>query len=88
VGPAELYRGGDFYIFNIRPRVRVPESWNWPVGVSLSAEIGYQRPAYSADTWTGTRQVPPTWEGSKSSPGQPKDDDPPGFYRTSSILPS
>lgn len=37
---------------HIRPRVRVPESWHWPVGVSLSAEIGYQRPEYSADTWT------------------------------------
>ena len=28
---------------HIRPRVRVPESWHWPVGVSLSNEIGYQR---------------------------------------------
>jgi Putative MetA-pathway of phenol degradation len=37
---------------HIRPRVRVPESWHWPVGVSLSAEIGYQRGVYSADTWT------------------------------------
>ncbi len=37
---------------HIRPRVRVPESWDWPVGVSLSAEVGYQRPEYSADTWT------------------------------------
>lgn len=37
---------------HIRPRVRVPESWHWPVGVSLSNEIGYQRPAFSADTWT------------------------------------
>ena len=37
---------------HIRPRVRVPDSWNWPVGVSLSAEVGYQRPEYSADTWT------------------------------------
>ncbi len=37
---------------HVRPRVRVPESWGWPVGVSLSAEIGYQRAAYSADTWT------------------------------------
>jgi len=30
----------------------VPEKWNWPVGVSLSTEIGYQRPIFSADTWT------------------------------------
>lgn len=37
---------------HIRPRVRVPESWHWPVGVSLSTEIGYQRPIFSTDTWT------------------------------------
>jgi hypothetical protein len=37
---------------HIRPRVRVPESWKWPVGVSLSTEIGYQRAVYSPDTWT------------------------------------
>jgi len=37
---------------HIRPRVRVPESWRWPVGVSLSTEIGYQRALFSNDTWT------------------------------------
>src|ERR1700734_4534045 len=37
---------------HIRPRVRVPEAWNWPVGLSLSTEIGYQRAVYSPDTWT------------------------------------
>jgi hypothetical protein len=37
---------------HIRPRVRVPEKWNWPVGVSLSNEIGYQRARFSPDTWT------------------------------------
>ena len=37
---------------HIRPRVRVPEDWHWPVGVSLSLEAGYQRRAYSPDTWT------------------------------------
>ena len=37
---------------HIRPRVRVPESWRWPVGVSLSTEMGYQRPLFSLDTWT------------------------------------
>ncbi len=37
---------------HIRPRIRVPDKWNWPVGVSLSTEIGYQRPIFSADTWT------------------------------------
>jgi hypothetical protein len=37
---------------HIRPRVRVPPSWGWPVGLSLSTEIGYQRAAFSPDTWT------------------------------------
>jgi hypothetical protein len=37
---------------HIRPRVRVPEEWHWPVGLSLSTEIGYQRPSFSEDTWT------------------------------------
>lgn len=37
---------------HIRPRVRVPESWHWPVGVSLSTEIGYVRPQFGGDTWT------------------------------------
>ena len=37
---------------HIRPRVRAPEKWHLPVGLSLSTEIGYQRAAYSPDTWT------------------------------------
>lgn len=37
---------------HIRPRVRIPESWKWPVGLSLSMEAGYQRSRFSADTWT------------------------------------
>ena len=37
---------------HIRPRVRVPEKWHWPVGVSLSTEAGYQRALFSPDTWT------------------------------------
>lgn len=37
---------------HIRPRVRVPEKWHWPVGVSLSNEIGYQRRQFATDTWT------------------------------------
>ena len=32
---------------HIRPRVRVPTSWHWPVGVSLSTEVGYQRKVYA-----------------------------------------
>jgi hypothetical protein len=26
---------------NIRPRVKAPDRWNWPIGVSLSSEIGF-----------------------------------------------
>lgn len=37
---------------HIRPRVAVPEEWHWPVGLSLSTEIGYQRRSFSEDTWT------------------------------------
>src|SRR5207253_9086513 len=45
--------GGWYWVGDhIRPRVRVPDSWHWPVGVSLSMEIGYQRAVYSPDTWT------------------------------------
>ena len=37
---------------HIRPRVRIPEAWKWPVGLSLSGEIGYQRASHSPDTWS------------------------------------
>jgi hypothetical protein len=37
---------------HIRPRVPAPEAWHLPVGLSLSTEIGYQRRAFSTDTWT------------------------------------
>jgi len=49
------YRAGEGYQWvgdHIRPRVRIPEDWHWPVSVSLSTEIGYQRRSYSTDTWT------------------------------------
>ncbi len=36
---------------HIRPRVKVPDSWKWPVGASLSMEVGYQRQQYAPDTW-------------------------------------
>ena len=44
--------GWDYVGDHIRPRVRVPKKWNWPVGVSISQEFGYQRSQYSPDTWT------------------------------------
>ncbi len=37
---------------HIRPRVRVPTRWHWPVGVSLSNEIGYARPDFANPTWS------------------------------------
>ena len=49
------YRASEGYQWvgdHIRPRVRVPEAWHWPVNVSLSTEVGYQRRSYSTDTWT------------------------------------
>jgi len=48
-------QSGDRWQFvgtHIRPRVRVPQEWNWPIGVSLSAEYGYVRPKFSEDKWT------------------------------------
>ena len=37
---------------HIRPRVSAPLSWHWPVGVSISAEIGFQKKVYTANTST------------------------------------
>jgi hypothetical protein len=44
--------GLEFVGTHLRPRVRAPESWNWPVGVSISQEIGYQREVFTEDTWS------------------------------------
>lgn len=45
-------RGWEWVGDHIRPRVAVPRDWNWPVGLSLSTEIGYQRRSFSEDTWS------------------------------------
>ena len=37
---------------HIRPRIAIPEDWHWPVGVSLSTELGYERRSFTEDTWT------------------------------------
>jgi hypothetical protein len=37
---------------HLRPRVRAPEDWRLPVGLSLSLEVGYQQRRFSTDTWT------------------------------------
>ena len=36
---------------HIRPRFHVPDSWKWPVGVSILSEIGYERRQYSTALW-------------------------------------
>jgi len=55
-----------FYIFNsigsdgrtayvgshIRPRFAAPANWQWPVGVSLSLEFGFQKAAFDPNTAT------------------------------------
>jgi hypothetical protein len=45
-------RGVQWVGDHIRPRVRIPPKWHWPVGVSLSTEFGYARAAYSNPTWS------------------------------------
>jgi hypothetical protein len=47
-GPSQGY---SFVGTHLRPRVRVPESWEWPVGLSLSTEFGWQSEKFSEDTW-------------------------------------
>ncbi|MGH9453200.1 MAG: hypothetical protein ACRD2O_04430 [Terriglobia bacterium] len=37
---------------HIRPRFSIPKKWHWPVGLSISNEIGYSPAKYSPDTWT------------------------------------
>ena len=45
--------GSWYYVgSHIRPRFAVPERYHLPVGLSISNEIGWQRPNISADTWT------------------------------------
>lgn len=36
---------------HLRPRIMLPQDWHLPVGLSLSAEIGYQKPQYSDEIW-------------------------------------
>lgn len=37
---------------HLRPRVAAPQSWHWPLGVSISTEFGFQKKAFSANTST------------------------------------
>jgi hypothetical protein len=47
--------GGFHYLGNqIRPRVTVPQKWNWPLGASLSMEFGFFRPETDSNfIWQG-----------------------------------
>jgi hypothetical protein len=45
-------RGWEWVGDHIRPRVMVPKEWEWPVGLSLSTEVGFQRRSFSEDTWS------------------------------------
>lgn len=37
---------------HLRPRIAAPEKWKLPVGLSLSAEIGWQKSDYAAETFS------------------------------------
>ncbi len=51
---SSLQADGSWYLVgnHVRPRVAVPEAWHWPVGVSLSQEIGWQRRTFDPATWS------------------------------------
>lgn len=42
----------DYVGWRLRPRVSVPGSWGWPVGESMSAEVGFPRKAYEENSVT------------------------------------
>ncbi|MFY9555154.1 MAG: hypothetical protein WAV20_00565 [Blastocatellia bacterium] len=42
----------DYVGWRLRPRVSVPSSWGWPVGVSMSVEVGFPRKAYEENSVT------------------------------------
>jgi hypothetical protein len=48
----EADAGWHFVGSHLHPRFTVPESWRWPLGLSLGQEIGYQRRQFSENTWT------------------------------------
>ncbi len=43
---------GEIVGYRFRPRVSVPESWGWPVDVSLSLELGFPDAHYEENTTT------------------------------------
>src|SRR2546427_10068324 len=49
---AQSSQGLDYVGSHIRPRVRVPPKWHWPVGIILSNEIGWPSLRQPDGTWT------------------------------------
>lgn len=50
--------GPEYVGWRVRPRVRVPEAWKWPVGLSLSTEVGFPKDEYEeADATLEVRPV-------------------------------
>jgi len=48
-------RAGDGWRYvgsHVRPRFTIPARWGWPVGVSLSQEVGFEQRDFSSDKWT------------------------------------
>ncbi len=43
---------------HIRPRVKAPDSWNWPIGVSLSTEFGFDKDPFTNEKEWGTEIRP------------------------------
>lgn len=43
---------------NIRPRIKAPDAWSWPIGVSLSSEIGFSKDPTSNQTEWGAEIRP------------------------------
>lgn len=37
---------------HLHPRLSIPESWHWPLGLSLGQEIGYQRRQFAENPWS------------------------------------
>ncbi len=44
--------GPRFAAWRVRPRIRAPEEWNLPVGLSLSAEVAFPRDRYDSEKAT------------------------------------
>lgn len=44
--------GAEIAGYRVRPRVMVPKAWHWPVGVSLSVEVGFPKAAYEENSVT------------------------------------